>query len=137
MVYQMFRQMQKTGKLKLFKGTDGYADGEQKRDFIYVKDVVKVNLFFWDKPDIDGIFNCGTGKANSFNTLAKGVLKHFNSEQLQYIDFPEILRGKYQNFTQANSTKLLKAGYDGGFTPIEAAVAEYCDFLEKNDGYFG
>ena len=135
MIYQMFNQWKAEGKVKLFEGIDGYGDGEQTRDFIYVKDVVKVNFFFWDHPELKGIYNCGTGNAHTFNTLAKGVLKHFGSGKLEYIPFPEVLKGKYQSFTEADSSKLLAAGYDGGFTDIEEAIAEYCELLDKNDGY--
>lgn len=135
MIFQMFNQWKAEGKVKLFEGFDGYGNGEQTRDFIYVKDVVKVNFFFWDHPELKGIYNCGTGHAHTFNTLAKGVLKHFGSGELEYVPFPEVLKGKYQSFTEADSSKLLAAGYDGGFTNIEEAIAEYCALLDKNDGY--
>ncbi|MHC1718160.1 MAG: ADP-glyceromanno-heptose 6-epimerase [Acidaminococcaceae bacterium] len=135
MIFQMFNQWKAEGKVKLFEGVDGYGNGEQVRDFIYVKDVVKVNFFFWDHPELKGIYNCGTGHAHTFNTLAKGVLKYFGSGELEYVPFPEVLRGKYQSFTEADSSKLLAAGYDGGFTDIEEAIAEYCELLDKNDGY--
>ena len=135
MIFQMFNQWKAEGKVKLFEGFDGYGNGEQTRDFIYVKDVVKVNFFFWDHPELKGIYNCGTGNAHTFNTLAKGVLKYFGSGELEYVPFPEILKGKYQSFTEADSSKLLAAGYDGGFTDIEEAIAEYCALLDKNDGY--
>lgn len=135
MIFQMFNQWKVEGKVKLFEGFDGYGNGEQTRDFIYVKDVVKVNFFFWDHPELKGIYNCGTGHAHTFNTLAKGVLKHFGSGELEYVPFPEVLKGKYQSFTEADSSKLLAAGYDGGFTNIEEAIAEYCALLDKNDGY--
>ena len=135
MIFQMFNQWKAEGKVKLFEGIDGYGDGEQTRDFIYVKDVVKVNFFFWDHPELKGIYNCGTGHAHTFNTLAKGVLKYFGSGELEYVPFPEVLKGKYQSFTEADSSKLLAAGYDGGFTDIEEAIAEYCALLDKNDGY--
>ena len=135
MIFQMFNQWKAEGKVKLFEGIDGYGNGEQVRDFIYVKDVVKVNFFFWDHPELKGIYNCGTGNAHTFNTLAKGVLKYFGSGELEYVPFPEILKGKYQSFTEADSSKLLAAGYDGGFTDIEEAIAEYCELLDKNDGY--
>ncbi len=137
MAYQMFRQMQQNGKINLFTGIDGYADGEQRRDFIYVKDVVKVNFFFAQHPSLSGVFNCGTGEANTFNSLAQGVLGHFKKGEIEYVPFPDKLRGKYQNHTQADTAKLLAAGYDGGFTPLSEAVAEYCAFLAQNDGYFG
>lgn len=136
MIYQMYNQWMAEGKVKLFEGIDGYANGEQTRDFIYVKDVVKVNLFFWDHPKLRGIYNCGTGTAHTFNTLAKGVLKHFGSGELEYIPFPDVLRGKYQSYTQANVDKLLAVGYDGGFTDIEEAIAEYCTVLDKTGGYY-
>ena len=135
MIFQMFNQWKAEGKVKLFEGIDGYGNGEQVRDFIYVKDVVKVNFFFWDHPELKGIYNCGTGHAHTCNTLAKGVLKYFGSGELEYVPFPEVLKGKYQSFTEADSSKLLAAGYDGGFTDIEEAIAEYCALLDKNDGY--
>ena len=135
MIFQMFNQWKAEGKVKLFEGIDGYGNGEQVRDFIYVKDVVKVNFFFWDHPELKGIYNCGTGHAHTFNTLAKGVLKYFGSGELEYVPFPEVLKGKYQSFTEADSSKLLAAGYDGGFTDIEEAIAKYCALLDKNDGY--
>ncbi|MEG0798418.1 MAG: ADP-glyceromanno-heptose 6-epimerase [Acidaminococcaceae bacterium] len=136
MIYQMYNQWQAEGKVKLFEGIDGYGNGEQTRDFIYVKDVVKVNFFFWDHPELKGIYNCGTGKAHTFNTLAKGVLQYFGSGALEYVPFPEVLKGKYQSFTEANAAKLLAAGYDGGFTKIEAAIAEYCALLDQTGGYY-
>lgn len=135
MIFQMFNQWRAEGKVKLFEGFDGYGNGEQTRDFIYVKDVVKVNFFFWDHPELKGIYNCGTGHAHTFNTLAQGVLKYFGSGELEYVPFPEVLKGKYQSFTEADSSKLLAAGYDGGFTNIEAAIAEYCELLDKHEGY--
>ena len=135
MIFQMFNQWKAEGKVKLFEGIDGYGNGEQVRDFIYVKDVVKVNFFFWDHPELKGIYNCGTGHAHTFNTLAKGVLEYFGSGELEYVPFPEVLKGKYQSFTEADSSKLLAAGYDGGFTDIETAIGEYCALLDKNDGY--
>ena len=136
MIYQMYNQWKAEGKVRLFGEYDGYGPGEHTRDFIYVKDVVKVNFYFWEHPEISGIFNCGTGHAHQFNTLAKGVLKHFGSGELEYVPFPEVLKGKYQSFTQADTANLLAAGYDGGFTPIEDAIAEYCALLDKTGGYY-
>lgn len=137
MVYQMYNQVKEGNDIKLFAGSNGYADGEQKRDFIYVKDVVKVNKFFWQNPKISGVFNCGTGQANSFNTLAKAVLEYFNKGKIEYVPFPEVLQGKYQYYTQADATKLLTAGYKEGFMDLTEAVKEYCSFLDKTGGYFG
>ena len=138
MAFQMYNQFKAEGKVKLFEGYDGYGPGEQTRDFVYVKDVVKVNFFFWDHPELKGIFNCGTGHAHPFNTVAKAVLKHFGApvEKLEYVPFPDVLKGKYQSYTQADETGLLSVGYDGGFTDIEEAVEEYCQVLDQTGGYY-
>ena len=133
--YQLVDQIQETGKARLFKGTDGYADGEQRRDFVYVKDVVRVNLWFWENGGPSGIYNCGTGHAHSYNEAAKAVIKALGKGEIAYREFPEILRGKYQNFTEADPTHLLNAGYDDGFTEMEAAVREYVGFLNRG-GYY-
>ena len=138
MVYQMYRQMQNSGKIKLYAGHGDIADGEQKRDFVYVKDLVKINLFFFEQAkNTSGIFNGGTGEANSFNRLANAVKAHFGKGEIEYVPFPEVLVGKYQNYTQADTAKLLAVGYKGGFTALEEAVGEYCRFLDATDGYFG
>jgi ADP-L-glycero-D-manno-heptose 6-epimerase len=138
MVFQMFNQFKAEGKVKLFDAYGDYGPGQQTRDFVYVNDVVKVNLFFWQHPELKGIYNCGTGHAHTFNTLAKGVLKYFKAplEKLVYVPFPEVLKGKYQSYTQADDKKLLAAGYDGGFTDIDKAVGEYCALLDKTGGYY-
>lgn len=135
LVRQMFYKLRETGEITLFEGTDGYGDGEQVRDFIYVKDVVNVNFFFWEHSEISGIFNCGTGEAKSFNRFMKAVIDYNGSGNLRYIPFPEVLKGKYQSFTEADTTKLMAAGYDKGFTKLEDAVAEYCELLDHNEGY--
>ena len=135
LVRQMFYKLRETGEITLFEGTDGYGDGEQVRDFIYVKDVVNVNFFFWEHPEISGIFNCGTGEAKSFNRFMKAVIDYNGSGNLRYIPFPEVLKGKYQSFTEADTTKLMAAGYDKGFTKLEDAVAEHCELLDHNEGY--
>ena len=133
--YQMYSQIKNGGVIKLFRGTDGYADGEQRRDFIYVADVAKVNLWCWENDLANGVYNCGTGHATSFNEVARAVIEALGDGRIEYIDFPAELVGKYQSFTQANTKKLLAAGYDGGFTPIKKAVREYCEFL-NGGGYF-
>jgi ADP-L-glycero-D-manno-heptose 6-epimerase len=133
--YQLYNQIAKDGVAKLFAGVDGYKDGEQQRDFIYVKDVVKVNLFFWEHPDKSGIFNCGTGKARSFNDVANSIIKAKNNGRIEYVPFPEGLRGKYQNFTQADTGKLIGIDYDGGFMELEESIADYCSYLDKSKGY--
>lgn len=133
--YQLYNQVQKTGIAKLFAGIDGYADGEQLRDFIYVKDLVKVNLFFFDHPEKHGVFNCGTGKARSFNAVANSIIAALGSGTIEYVPFPEKLRGKYQNHTEADTAKLISAGYDGGFMELETAIVDYCKYLDQSNGY--
>ena len=133
--YHFFNQMAEKGKVSLFEGIDGYANGEQLRDFVYVRDVVAVNLFFWQHPEKSGIFNCGTGRAQTFNDVANAVLKHYGHGEIEYIPFPDSLRGKYQSYTQSDAANLLAAGYDKPFTPVADAVAEYCSILAKTGGY--
>ena len=134
-VYQLYNQVKETGKARLFAGTDGYGDGEQRRDFIYVKDVVEVNLWFWENKGESGIYNCGTGHAHTYNEVAKAVISALGKGEIEYREFPEVLRGKYQNFTESDPAHLLEAGYDRGFHELEDAVKEYCEFLD-NEGYF-
>lgn len=135
---QFYNQINETGEMKLFGPYDGYAAGEQKRDFVFVRDVVKVNLWFFkkNKTSLNGIYNCGTGKAHSYNEVAQAMIKALGKGKISYRDFPEKLKGKYQSFTQADMTKLLSVGYDEGFFEMEDAVKEYCDGLKKNGGYF-
>ncbi len=136
LVRQMYYKLQETGEITLFKGIDGYGDGEQVRDFIYVNDVVNVNFFFWENPQISGIFNCGTGEAHTFNEFMQAIIDYCGKGKISYVPFPEILKGKYQSYTKADTAKLLSVGYDRGFTPMKQAVAEYCEILEKNKGFF-
>jgi ADP-L-glycero-D-manno-heptose 6-epimerase len=97
MVRQLDNQLATAGKARLFGPTEGYGAGEQRRDFIYVQDVVKVNLFFMENPDKSGIFNCGTGASRTFNDLAGEVVKFRGQGEIEYIPFPESLSGKYQS----------------------------------------
>jgi len=133
--YQMYNQIKEHNCIKLFKGIDGYKDGEQRRDFVYVKDVVKVNLWFWQHKGPSGIYNCGTGQAHTYNEAAQAVIDCLGTGHIEYREFPEVLRGKYQNFTESDPTKLLAAGYDEGFYLLKDAVGEYCKFLDAG-GYF-
>ena len=133
--YQMYKQIKSSGVIKLFKGTDGYKDGEQCRDFIYVKDVAKVNLWCFENEIANGVYNCGTGNATTFNALAQAVISALGKGEIEYIDFPKELEGKYQSFTQADTRKILNAGYDEGFTNINDAVQDYCNFLNEG-GYY-
>jgi len=114
-----------------------YADGGQLRDFIYVKDVVKVMLWLFDHPEVQGLFNVGTGKARSFADLANAVFVACDKQpQLKFIDTPLEIRDKYQYFTQAEISKLENAGYDGGFTSLEDGVKDYVQAYLQNEDPF-
>jgi len=127
--FHLNRQLQETGEVKLFAGCDGYADGEQRRDFIYVEDAVKAKLWFLDNPDKSGIFNLGTGRAQPFNDIAQAVLAWHGSGTLRYIAFPEHLRGHYQSYTQADISALREAGYTEPFKTVAEGVTAYLDWL--------
>lgn len=118
-------QLKQYGTVKLFVGCDDYADGEQLRDFIYVADVVAINLWFLNRPQHSGIFNVGTGRTQTFNAVAKAVTNWHGKGKIEYIPFPEHLKGCYQSFTQANITKLRKLGCDLQFRSIEQGVKDY------------
>ena len=145
--FHLFNQYMATGKVRLFEGSGGYENGEQRRDFISVDDVVKVNLHFLDNPDQSGIFNVGTGRAQSFNDVAVATVNACRRAQgetelsleallqqgiLEYIDFPEALKGKYQNFTQADIANLREAGYDAPLLSVEAGCSLYVQHLLKS-----
>lgn len=125
-------------KVQLFKShRDGIADGDQRRDFIYVDDVVRVVMWLLASPTVNGIFNVGTGKARSFRDLILSAYSALGAKSnIEYIDMPEQIRGSYQYFTQATVDRLQAAGYNGGFTPLEDAVGTYVkDFLDRPDRY--
>lgn len=133
-VSKSFDQIIGTKKTRLFKSTvKGMADGEQKRDFIYVKDAVDMTLFFGENKIVNGIYNVGTGKANSFNSLVKPIFKSLGiKENIEYIEMPEVLKNKYQSFTEADISKIRKAGYQKEITDITDAVTDYVsNFLNK------
>lgn len=127
-------QVQDTGKVKLFEGCDGYGNGEQRRDFIYVGDAVDVNLWFLDHPDTSGIFNVGTGRSQPFNDIARAVIAWHGRGELEYIPFPDHLRGRYQSFTEADISALRGAGYDKPFKTVEEGVELYLEWLNNGDG---
>ena len=122
MIYQLYRQLVETGVARLFEGTDGYADGEQRRDFIFVADVVRVNLFFAERPHARGIFNVGTGSSRSFNDVPNILIKLLGGGRIEYIPFDRTLTGKYQSFTEADLTALRAVGYEEPFTTLEAGI---------------
>ena len=127
--YHFNKQAQTDGELRLFEGTGGYADGEQLRDFVYVDDVCAVNRWFLDHAQESGIFNTGTGKAQTFNDMANAVLAWHGKGKIRYIPFPEHLDGAYQSYTQADLTKLRGRGCDVRFRPVEQGVRNYLDAI--------
>jgi len=127
--FHLHQQLKESKSIKLFEGSDGYEDGEQKRDFIHVDDVVKVNLWFM-KNEVSGIFNVGTGLSQSFNDVANAVIKWNKKGKIKYIPFPEELIGSYQSYTQANIDQLRNAGYKDEFLTVEEGVSSYLSTLQ-------
>ncbi|HVF63855.1 MAG TPA: ADP-glyceromanno-heptose 6-epimerase [Casimicrobiaceae bacterium] len=139
--YEQYRSQR---RVKLFEGSGGYANGDQRRDFVHVDDVVAANLWFLDRPEASGIFNIGTGEARSFNAMAAAVINAVDRRSgssaltaedyarmgsIEYIPMPEALAGKYQSFTEADLTALRGAGYSAPFTSVEEGAARYVERL--------
>ncbi|GAA5181375.1 ADP-glyceromanno-heptose 6-epimerase [Niveibacterium umoris] len=144
--FHFFNQYRENGKVRLFEGQDGYANGEQRRDFVFVEDVVNVNLYFLDSPMLSGIYNLGTGRAQSFNDVAVATINACRSAKgeaalslaelqsqglIEYIPFPDALRGKYQSFTEANVSLLREAGYAAPFNDVTQGVGKYVAELQR------
>jgi ADP-L-glycero-D-manno-heptose 6-epimerase len=129
--YHFNQQIIESQTARLFEGCDGMANGEQKRDFVFVSDVVKVNLWFLDHPEQRGIFNVGTGRAETFNTVAQAVIDWHRQGTIEYIPFPEHLKGAYQSFTQADLSDLKQAGYTETFLSVKQGVSLYLDEINK------
>ena len=115
--------------LKLFGAWDGYEAGMQSRDFVYVGDVVNVNLWFLDHPEKSGIFNLGSGRAEPFKAIGEAVIGFHRQGRIEYIDFPDELKGRYQSYTRADISRLREAGYDGEFRTVAEGVGEYLQWL--------
>ncbi len=139
-----FNQYRSQGKVQLFGGWDGWEAGGQSRDFIHVDDVVQANLHFLDTPGVSGIFNLGTGRAQPFNDIAVTVVNTLRaldgepglpldalvaSGAIEYLPFPEALKGKYQSYTQAEVTRLREAGYQAPFATVQQGVESYVRWL--------
>lgn len=126
-VFHAFHQIRETGKMKLFRSHHkDYENGTQRRDFIYVKDLLKVCHFFMENRKKSGIYNLGTGKARTFLDLTLATFKSIGlSEHIEFIDIPEDIRDKYQYFTEASMQKLRSAGYVDSFTPLESGIEDY------------
>jgi ADP-L-glycero-D-manno-heptose 6-epimerase len=125
--FHQFNQFRAEGRVKLFGGYGGYGPGEQMRDFVFIDDVVAVNLWFFDHPDRSGIFNLGTGRAQPFNDVARAVVAALGADDsaIEYVPFPDALRGKYQSYTQADLSALRAAGCDHAFADVQSGVAAY------------
>jgi ADP-L-glycero-D-manno-heptose 6-epimerase len=131
-IFHAFYQIKKTSAMKLFRSHNpNYKDGEQLRDFVYVKDVVDVLFFMMKNQPKSGIYNLGTGQARSFLDLVKATFKAMEiREDISFVDTPEDIRDKYQYFTEANMQKLINAGYAKPFTSLENGVADYVNYLK-------
>ena len=127
MVFHGYNQIKTDGEIRLFKSCNpNYDDGGQLRDFVYVKDICKVIMWLLDNPNVNGLFNVGTGRAQSFRELAEATFHALGMEpNIKYIDMPEQLRGKYQYYTKAEMSKLRDFGYNEPFVDLEAGAADY------------
>jgi ADP-L-glycero-D-manno-heptose 6-epimerase len=137
-VNQVYHQILEKGKARLFKSDHpDYSDGGQLRDFIYINDCLDVMMWLYDNPEVSGLFNVGTGKARSFADLARAVFKAMGKpEKLEFFEMPDILKGKYQYFTESVNAGLGAAGYNGKFTSLEEGVKDYVqNYLMKEDPY--
>ena len=127
--FHLFNQVEQGQNPKLFGAHDGFGPGEQSRDFIHVGDVADVNLWLW-KRGASGIFNCGTGHAQPFRAIAETVIDTLGQGEIEFIPFPDHLKGSYQSFTQADMSRLRAAGYNGQFRTVEAGVRDYVEWLK-------
>lgn len=129
--FHLNNQIKENGQVKLFEGCDGYENGGQLRDFIYVGDAVKAKLWLLANPEVSGIFNLGTGQAQPFIDVANAVVDWHGKGDIHFITFPDHLKGRYQSYTQADISALRDAGYNEPFRTVEEGVREYLDFLNK------
>ena len=138
-VHKAYGQIKETGKVRLFKSyLKDYGDGEQMRDFVYIKDAVDMTLFFLENNDKNGIFNVGTGKARTWNDLVTILFKSMNKQvSIEYIDMPESLKNKYQYFTQAKMEKLFDAGFDKPISSLEDGIQDYVKNYLMEEKYLG
>ncbi|ESY76829.1 ADP-L-glycero-D-mannoheptose-6-epimerase [Mesorhizobium sp. LNHC221B00] len=127
--FHLFSQVEQGQNPKLFGAYGGFGPGEQSRDFIHVGDVADVNLWLW-KRGASGIFNCGTGRAQPFRAIAETVIDTLGKGEIEFIEFPDHLKGSYQSFTQADMSRLRAAGYNGQFRSVETGVRDYVEWLK-------
>ncbi len=128
-IWHFHNQLLVGDEVRLFSGSGGYGDGEQRRDFIHVDDVAAVNLWLLERPDCKGLYNLGTGKCRSFNDVARAVIDWHGRGRIRYIPFPETLEGSYQSYTEADMSGLRDAGYTAEFLDIEEGVTRYLDAI--------
>lgn len=133
MVYRLYRQLKTSGVAQLFESTDEYADGEQRRDFVFVSDVVRVNLALTEGPVRNGIFNVGSGESRTFNDVARTIIARLGAGKIEYIPFPRHLAGRYQSFTQAELSALRNAGYGEPFSTLENGIAQSIEAWSRED----
>lgn len=126
------RQLLEHGVVKLFRGSGGYDNGEQRRDFIYVDDIVAVNIWFLENNNISGVFNVGTGNSRSFNDMASSIIKWHGHGEIEYIEFPPHLKNSYQHFTEANVGNLRNAGFKDEFISLEHGIDKYLTWLNAD-----
>ena len=138
-VHKAYDQVRDTGKVKLFKSRNPeYNDGEQKRDFVYIKDAIDMTLHFLKHNDKNGLFNVGSGKARTWNDLVNALFKAMEiPTNIEYIDLPEHLADKYQYFTEATLTKIIKSGYKKPITSLEDGVTDYVKNYLMDKKYLG
>jgi len=129
--FHLNNQIKESDCIRLFEGCDGYADGEQRRDFVYVGDVVDINLWFLDHSEVSGAYNTGTGRSQTFNDVANAVIAYHQRGKIEYIPFPEHLKGCYQSFTEADLDNLRTAGCDHSFKTVEQGVRLYMEWLNQ------
>ncbi len=129
--WHLNQQILKDAKARLFEGSGGYEAGEQLRDFVYVDDVVSVNLWFSEHPECSGIFNVGSGRASTFNEVANAIIDWHGKGEIVYIPFPEQLKDSYQSFTEADIGALTAAGYEAGFMDVRSGVSAYLKLLDE------
>jgi ADP-L-glycero-D-manno-heptose 6-epimerase len=129
--FHLHGQVAQTGHARLFEGSGGYAAGEQRRDFVHVGDVVDVNLWFYERRRVSGIFNVGTGASSTFNDVANAVIAWHGRGAVRYIPFPDELTSRYQSFTEADITALRKAGYARQFRDVRTGIKDYLDALSS------
>ncbi|HET8696250.1 MAG TPA: ADP-glyceromanno-heptose 6-epimerase [Gammaproteobacteria bacterium] len=132
--WHLHGQVAAGGDARLFEGSGGYGAGEQRRDFVYVEDVVAVNLWLYDHRRVSGIFNVGTGASSTFNDVARAVLAWHGRGAIRYIPFPEDLKSRYQSFTEADIGALRAAGYNAPFRDVRSGIKAYLDTVAKPPG---